>query len=264
MSQYDATCLRRVANWSSLQKEHKFEKETFDAKKFIEDLPMASPKLWVLLDKIKKLDDSDMKMHGKVFKHFIFSEVKAGGYGAKVIASGLVAMGMKLCYTDKLVMKSEDDLLQTRWKNFGFLSSTPVYDQPLPTGVKKSMLSMFNKRPDNTQGDLVRFIVADGGFKEGIDLFDVKYVHIFEPQTSEADKKQAIGRATRKCGQAGLQFNPSKGWTLHVMIYDTAIPERLKAKFDADTLYDMYVKNSTIDLRKLNFGHELEQTVSSI
>ena len=258
----DANCLRRVANWSSLEKEHKFDKDTFDGSKFIEDLPSASPKLFEMLKKIKELDENDMKYHGKTFKHFIFSEVKAGGYGARVIVGGLIASGMSLCYDNKLHLKNDDELLSNAGMNFGYLCSTTLFEQTLPVGTKKSMLEKYNKRPDNVQGDLIRIMVADGGFKEGIDLFDVKYVHIFEPQTSEADLKQAVGRATRKCGQAGLEFHPSYGWTLQVYIYDVLIPEKIKDKMDnAETLFDLYLKNTNIDIKKMNFAKQMEQNV---
>lgn len=256
---YDASCLRRSANWTSLNKEHKFEKETFNPKVFLEDLPVASPKLFSLLEKIKKLDHQDLMYHGKRFKHFIFSDVKQGGYGAKIISSGLMAHGMDLCYNEKVQMKTEETLLKTKGDNFGFLCSTTIYEQAFPVGVKKSMLEMFNRRPDNIHGDLIRIMVADAGFKEGIDLFDVKYVHIFEPQTTDADKKQAIGRATRKCGQSGLEFHPSKGWTLHVFIYDVELPSRLAQKHNAKSLFDLYLKNSSIDVKKVNFGKQIEQ-----
>lgn len=258
----DAQCLRRIANWSSLEKEHKFDKETFDPAKFLSDLPYASPKLHEMLNKIKELDETDMKYHGKTFKHFIFSEVKAGGYGARVIVGGLIASGFTLCYDDKLKLRSETELLANSGMNIGYLCSTTLYEQTLPVATKKSMLEMYNKRPDNIQGELIRIMVADGGFKEGIDLFDVKYVHIFEPQTSEADLKQAIGRATRKCGQAGLEFHPSYGWNLHVFIYDVLIPEKAKGKLnDAETLFDLYLKNTNIDIKKVNFAKQMEQTV---
>ncbi len=256
---YDANCLRRTANWTVLEKEHKFEKDTFNAAKFKEDLPVASPKLFELLEKIKELDRQDLVNEGKKFKHFIFSDVKQGGYGAKVVSSGLIAYGMKLCYNEKVQMKNDDVLIQNKGNNFGFLCSTTIYDQTLSVGVKKTMLEMYNRRPENINGDLIRIMVADAGFKEGIDLFDVKYVHIFEPQTSEADQKQAIGRATRKCGQAGLQFHPSRGWTLHVFVYDVKLPQRLVSKMnDAKTLFDMYLKNTSVDLRRINFGKEIE------
>lgn len=256
---YDASCLRRTANWTVLDKEHKFEKDTFDSSSFIEALPVASPKLFTLLEKIQKLDEKDLINHGKRFKHFIFSDVKQGGYGAKIISSGLVAYGMNLCYNEKVHMKSEETLLKNKGDNFGFLCSTTIYEQAFPVGTKKSMLEMFNRRPDNVNGDLIRIMVADAGFKEGIDLFDVKYVHIFEPQTSDADKKQAIGRATRKCGQSGLEFHPTKGWTLHVFIYDVELPSKLAYKYNVKTLFDLYLKNSNIDFKKVNFGKQIEQ-----
>jgi len=46
----------------------------------------------------------------------------------------------------------------------------------------------------------------DSGFKEGIDLFDIKYVHIFEHSVNSADQKQVIGRQYPKlcAGQARL------------------------------------------------------------
>lgn len=258
----DASCLRRVANWSSLEKEHKFDKDTFDRVKFLEDLPVASPKLYEMLKKIKELDENDIKYQGKTFKHFIFSEVKAGGYGARVIAGGLIAAGMSLCYDDRLRLKSDDELLSNIGMNFGYLCSTTLFEQTLPVGTKKTMLEKYNKRPDNIQGELIRIMVADGGFKEGIDLFDVKYVHIFEPQTSEADMKQAVGRATRKCGQAGLEFHPSYGWTLGVFVYDVLIPNKLKGNLDnAETLFDLYLKNTNIDLKKMNFAKQMEHNV---
>lgn len=258
---YDAACVRRISNWTSLEKEHKFDKDTFDPKKFMSDLPIASPKLTALLTKIKELDDNDMRLYGRKFKHFIFSEVKAGGYGAKVVCSGLAAAGLNLCYTSGMALKTEQELLEQKYDNFGYLCSTTVYEQPMPITLKKNMLQVFNSRPQNIYGDLIRIMVADGGFKEGIDLFDIKYVHLFEPLVSEADQKQAIGRATRKCGQAGLAFVPMVGWTLNVYIYDTLLSERLLSKLDSNSLFDLYLKNSNIDFKKLNFGKQLEQLV---
>lgn len=78
------------------------------------------------------------------------------------------------------------------------------------------MLAEYNSRPENVYGQSMRFIVFDSGFKEGIDLFDVKYVHIYEPSMTLADLKQTVGRATRTCGQKGLRFQPGIGWPLYV------------------------------------------------
>ena len=111
---------------------------------------------------------------------------------------------------NKIILDDDADLEKTKYNNFYLLSSVAVYDQPITVAMKKSILQKFNSRPDNIYGELARIIVMDSGYKEGIDLFDIKYVHIFEPQTTMADQKQVIGRGTRTCGQKGLQFHPTK------------------------------------------------------
>jgi hypothetical protein len=45
-----------------------------------------------------------------------------------------------------------------------------------------------------------------------------------EPPIAESDMKQAVGRATRFCGQKGLPFVAGVGWTLNVYVYRTVVP----------------------------------------
>jgi superfamily II DNA or RNA helicase len=252
-------CLRKVANWSYIQKEHKFEKNTFDPEAVVKSLDIYSPKIATLLKNIQELDEQDLKKHGKLFKHFIFSEVKSGGYGVKMIASAMIGAGFQLAYDQKIRMLDGSKLKANKGKNFSMLSSTTVFDIPITVKAKKDILNTYNQRPDNVNGDIVRFILLDAGFKEGIDLFDVKYVHIFEPQTSKADQKQAIGRATRLCGQKGLEFHPKYGWPLSVFLYDVSIPKDLVEEYNAETLFRMYLNHSGVDLRKVEFAEELEK-----
>jgi hypothetical protein len=162
----------------------------------------------------------------------------------------------------KLLMKSDNELLESKKNNFFLLSSTSLYDNPMRVDLKKNILKKFNERPDNVYGDLARIIVMDSGFKEGIDLFDIKYVHIYEPQTTIADQKQVIGRGTRTCGQKGLKFHPTQGWPLHVYKYDVEIPERYRPDFNmASSAFDMYLKSKNMDIRVLNLTTDMEKTV---
>jgi hypothetical protein len=142
------------------------------------------------------------------------------------------------------------------------LLSKSFFDRPVNTKIRKVILDTFNSRPDNSYGELVRFIILDQGFKEGIDLFDVKYVHLFEPLAVNADEKQAIGRATRFCGQKGLEFHPRYGWPLYVYKYDVTIPKKLQKNYmlleDSKTLFEVYIKNSNLDMRKIIFANQLE------
>jgi len=162
---------------------------------------------------------------------------------------------------EKIELLSQYQLNKTKNNNFYLLSSVDVFDQPISVMNKKQMLSNFNNRPDNVHGEDVRFLILDSGFKEGIDLFDVKYVHIFEPPVNAADQKQVIGRGTRTCGQQGLQFHPTKGWPLYVYVYDISIPSPFQDNFlNATTAFEFYLKSLNMDMKLVNFADDLEKT----
>lgn len=195
---FDPDCIRKKSNWSTVRSEFKFDHPDFSPEMFLKDMPDFSPKLAALFQKMGELDARDQKKYGKTFKHFIFSDVKSGGQGAKMIAAGLSASGWKMAsnaewlnrktYTEArrqleqgnkkvpepkygpLTLLSQRELLATRKHNFLLLSSVGVFDKPIGVQMKKSMLALFNSRPENIYGDLARVIIMDSGFKEGIDL----------------------------------------------------------------------------------------------
>lgn len=295
----DSRCIRNISNWAKVDKQYMMDKPTFDPVKLKSDIKKNSPKLDALLKKIVELDAADMREHGRKFKHFIFSDIKTY-QGAKIIASALIShgynLGMKAVPVAttkknkggnmgrrvvggaadsadsadndenksdvkyKLSLLSDDQLLETKGDNFYFLSSASIFGQPLRVDMKKAILRKFNQRPDNVYGNLARIIVMDSGFKEGIDLFDIKYVHIYEPQTSMADQKQVIGRGTRTCGQKGLKFHPKQGWPLHVYKYDLEIPDKYSHLFlNAKTAFDLFLKSQNVDIRLFNLTEDIEK-----
>jgi len=292
--QYSPDCIRKKTNWSKASANYRFDHPKFRPNTVLEDMHTHSPKLKALLENIKRLDHRDQTKFGHTFKHFIFSDLKSAPYGAKMIASALIADGMHLGYSAKPLYdfsilqddKSDDDdddddgnstkgknpawgpieldddgvLRETQSDNFYLLASTSVYDKPISVKMKKQILSKFNQRPENVYGEMARIIVMDSGFKEGIDLFDVKYVHIFEPPVNNADQKQVIGRGTRTCGQRGLEFDPKRGWPLHVFIYDLSIPEEYRNSFlGASSTFELYMKALNVDARMIQFGKEVER-----
>jgi len=293
----DPTCVRTTSNWGTIANHNKFDKPEFNAKLTAEDLSYRSPKLAKIMQNIRKFDREDEARYGRRFKHFVFSDIKSA-QGAKAVAAALLGEGYNLGYNVRRVgkktsitVKSEEELLETKGKNFFLLSSVSIYGEPLRVAVKKDALKKFNSRPaisiqdplstkgardvypenfefttssgvrkfSNVYGDLAHIIVMDSGFKEGIDLFDIKYVHIFEPQTTAADQKQVIGRGTRTCGQKGLQFNPRVGWPLYVMKYDLSIAPEYRPDFHgAETAFQYYLQSKNIDIRLLNLATSLE------
>jgi hypothetical protein len=212
------SCVRERTNFSSIGTADRFDKKSFKPEEFLEKLPINSPKMIALLQKIQELDAKDYNKEKKLYKHFIFSDASRG-YGAKIIASAMVASGYTLVLKPKgnKIILDESLLNKQDEAKFALLSSTVIWDKKSTQSTTKEILKEFNIRPGNVYGDRIRFIILDSGFREGIDLFDVKYGHIFEEQTNDAAATQAVGRGVRYCGQSGLPFK--NGWKLFVYEY---------------------------------------------
>ena len=104
---FQGECIRKRSNWSSASNEIKFDNEEFNPDFLLNEMKFRSPKLVKLLKNIDSLDDRDVQKYGKKFKHFIFSDLKSGSYGAKMLASALIAKGMTMGYSAALKNKNE-------------------------------------------------------------------------------------------------------------------------------------------------------------
>ena len=248
-----ADCIRRVINNSSSSDIYKFDKKSFDSNEIIKNVEINSPKVFHLMNKIKELDDNDFKKYGKNFKHIIYTDIKNSLAGAKFLAAVFKAYGMSNIYNEKFSIN-----ISSNNNNFALLSSVATYNKPFPIKTRKEILSIFNSRPDNIYGEKIRYLIIDQGYKEGIDVFDVKYVHLFDDLISPSDQKQAIGRGTRFCGQKGLEFNAELGWPLHVFKYKLLLNDKLQDEFKTEDAFDLFIKESKIDINKLYFAAELE------
>ncbi len=283
---FDPACVRKKANLGSLSSDAKFEKWYVDNPDnlidpdFLHAMRLLSPKLHKLLKTITYLDEKDMREHGHMFKHFIFSDIKAS---TKLLATGLVSMGFRVGVKPIIaksgkkegkpngceILSSEELAAEKTLPgckgHFDLMASGAVFSKAMSVVQKKQLFARFNARDDsavyprNNHGEQVRIIIMDNGFKEGVDLFDVKYVHIFEPQVTMADTKQVVGRGTRTCGQKGLVFDPERGWPLHVYVYDLDIGTSKTGFLEAGSAFDLYLKALNIDLRLFKLHNEMEQ-----
>ncbi len=129
------TCMRQTENWSKILPEHKMDKKNFNPEMVKEAIHNASPKLEQLFQIIAQVDANDLQTHGHYFKHFIFSDVKEEGYGAKILASAFIANGYKNLITARSVPGQKAlklTLLPTgtdgKDKAFGLLSSSPIFN----------------------------------------------------------------------------------------------------------------------------------------
>jgi len=248
-----AECIRKTMNNSSSKDYLKFDKKTFNAEKIKIDLPIISPKLYNLINNIIDLDANDFAKYGKKFKHIIYSDLRNSLAGIKFVAAAFTAYDMTNIYDKKFAIN-----IPKKDNNFALLSSVAIYNKPFPVKLRNEILKIFNARPDNIYGENIRFLLIDQGFKEGIDVFDVKYVHIFDDLLTPSDEKQAIGRGTRFCGQKGLEFNASLGWPLHVFKYKLLLNKDMETKYGEKDGFTLFLKEGNIDVKRLYFASELE------
>ena len=90
-----------------------------------------SPKIHALLEKIKALDEEDMRRDGKYYKHIIYSDVD-GSSGAKMVASAMIANNYKPIY-NKGVIKTKYDVADN-YNTFGLLTKSVVNKKPASCG----------------------------------------------------------------------------------------------------------------------------------
>jgi hypothetical protein len=255
-----ATCIRRVANTARLPRTALPDYGSFDPG-VIDD--SMSGKYTALVRKLHELDALDMRDYGTKFKHFIFTDLRDSAFGAKAIAAFLIHGGYDFAMVEQAgrpVLDMSGSVVDGS-NRFAILQSQPLWRQPMTVRLKRSVLQTYNARPTNIHGEQLRMIVLDSKYKEGIDLFDVKYVHLMEDAIASSDLKQAVGRATRYCGQRGLPFVPGLGWTLNVFIYSTDVPgvapfTTTEQKISA---HDLMMKHSGLDLSLLTLTANLQQ-----
>ena len=246
----EALCIRNTGTWAKVKPEHKFDSPKFDKDIVRRDLHLLSPKIDEMIKKINLLDEQDMINDNRYYKHIIYSDV-SGVYGAKMVASSLIANDFSLVYSNKFDLRQD---IVNKNKTFGLLTTSTVYKKPLTTKLKKNMMSRMNERPSNINGENMRVIILDSGYKEGLDVFDVKYMHILEPLLTKAEYTQVIGRGTRYCGQSGLPFIPNVGWPLNIYRYNI--------KYDTDiTIHDLYLKHSNENISAFNFIADIEAII---
>jgi ATP:corrinoid adenosyltransferase len=69
--------------------------------------------------------------------------------------------------------------------------------------AKRKILELYND-PRNKEGDFIDILIISSAGSEGINLKDVRHVHILEPYWNESRSQQVIGRARRLCSHQNL------------------------------------------------------------
>lgn len=185
------------------------------------------PLLNDLVENIEELDKKDMQEHGKKFKHVIFTNIRNVVH-ARQIMKVLKFHGFK-----------EVDPLKSRKaagtdKGVIMLSGEGLADKTTVNGVKvekkDAIINTFNNHKTNAHGEVARFMLIDGRFREGINVFDTRHFHLLQP-LSPYEERQAIGRVLRRCGSTFLPDSDDV-WQVRVHLYDAVDPDRNQSIYD--------------------------------
>lgn len=142
-------------------------------------------------------------------KHFVFSSFWEnryyGGHGIRAIAMQLENAG----YSQILRARSGSHKKR-------FILAIDGGDS------FSELVNLFNSK-QNAHGEIIHVFLASKTFNEGLDLKDIRHIHVFEPLVTWAADKQLIGRAVRYCSHANLDQRTE--WTVNVHRYMSAKPE---------------------------------------
>jgi len=96
--------------------------------------------------------------------------------------------------------------------------------------IRKKNLIAFNGK-DNIDGKLIKMILISPAGSEGINLRNVRQVHVIEPYWNEVRIQQLIGRALRMCSHADLPMEERK---VDIFRYHAVRPQGSKESTDQD------------------------------
>lgn len=120
----------------------------------------------------------------------------------------------------------------------------------LPQTIQKDLKRLYKDLPDgNLYGEMIQLLMITASGAEGIDLKNVRFVHIMEPYWHHVRINQVIGRARRICSHAGL---PEEMQTVKVFMYLSVLPEEVMKT-------DKY-----IDLRYIDNGLTTDENLYSV
>jgi hypothetical protein len=256
-------CYNKAITGTKIKSSYRFEHPEFNQSELINLINNEEhvfAKIKMLFDTIDDVDKKDLKEHNKKYKHAIY--VKNRSYlesGVKMLISAFIAKGLNFPYKLAKKIKKDGTELQTLQyennitgnNNFVALTLASFFrGRKFSKNELRRIVNDFNKRPDNTHGQNIRFIIFDDDHTEGIDLFDIKYLHVFDTHIKFDKFEQVKGRGTRTCGQKGLTFIENKGWILQVLKYNEFLFNNKnnfsRSRFNANPLNKNEHKNNII------------------
>lgn len=233
----------------------------------VKDLRLYSPKMQAIIDRI-------FEVTGPVYVYSQFRTLEGIGVFSRVLkAHGLIEYGWgdiaikptpmaPLPHTrDVITGKRFSDLNESERKQFKPLTYM-LWPRSTGNPAKRNhLLNTFNSE-DNKHGGVIKVFLSTKAGAEGINLMNVRQVHIMEPYWNDMRVKQAVGRAIRQCSHATL---PPAERKVDVFYYVSTIDTYQaidKTETGQHESTDQYVRS--IALRKKHIIERVEKVMKEV
>lgn len=117
------------------------------------------------------------------------------------------------------------------------------------------------QKAPNAYGELIQLLMITSSGAEGIDLKNVRYVHIMEPYWHPVRVNQVIGRARRICSHADL---PPEEQTVQVFFYLLVHDQELLKSREIDDAYRQLIEGDTDTRNGGNYVPTTDETLYTI
>ena len=182
-----------------------------------------SPKMKIIMEKIKKEPGI----------HLIYSDFKT--------LSGIGIMSLVLEAHGFTRYEGKSKKLTTKSPRYCMYTGGTTMEQ------RKRMIQQSNKS-ENKHGDFVKVLMITKAGAEGLDLKNIRNVHIMEPYWYETRIQQVIGRAARYKSHQDL---PPKDRYVNVFRYEAVFTKEQKKGLKEKLTTDQYIRNIAMRKEKI-------------
>lgn len=203
-----------------------------------------SPKMDLMLANVKKSPGSVL-----VYSNFRNME------GVQIFGMVLEANGFVPFLASQSVDKSKSSSFKNNKQNGGKNGnkngkkySFAIWSGKEDKETRKELLKIFNSK-ENMYGDIIRVLMITAAGAEGIDLKNVRQVHIMEPYWNEIRTDQVIGRAVRMNSHAML---PVADRNVHIYRYISVFTEQQRDESREKMTTDQYIQDMALRKKMIN------------
>lgn len=144
----------------------------------------------------------------------------------------LLNKGNALIYTNYVLMEGIE-ILKIYFKYFKIKKYGEFHGGIKDNVIRENTRAIFNSS-DNKNGEKLKIIIISPTTSEGVNLSNVRQVHIIEPHWNESRIEQVIGRAIRQCSHADLPMNDR-----HVKIFKYFMTQSNKILTTDEIIYNL-------------------------